>query len=200
MSEKYINVDLNDERAGKIAEVIGNKTCMKILDALAEKEMSAGEISDELGMAMNTIGYNIEKLVDSGLVEKKKEFLWSVKGKRVMRYKVANKKIVISPAKKIRGLLSTLVISGLIGIGLKVWSDSKMLSVKSLDYAAAGAAESTASGASAALMEKAPEAVNTGRDVVVNIMQVGNPASWFIIGVIVALIIIALFNWRKVWK
>lgn len=33
-------IDLDDERAEKIAEVITNKTCKKILSALAEKEMS----------------------------------------------------------------------------------------------------------------------------------------------------------------
>ena len=40
MSEKYISLDLNDPRAGRIGEVIGNSSCNKILELLAEKEMN----------------------------------------------------------------------------------------------------------------------------------------------------------------
>lgn len=198
MSEKIISIDLDDERIGKIADVISNKTCKKILDSLAEKEMSAGEISDELGIPLNTAGYNLEKLVDAGLIEKKKEFLWSEKGKRIVKYKVANKKIVISPARRIKGLLSTLFISGLIAIGVKVWSDSNIFSAGSNDYVVEKVAESTSStatSASSALMAGASEAGN----IVASSIQTGNPALWFISGVVVALVILVLFNWRKIW-
>ncbi|MEK6888954.1 MAG: helix-turn-helix domain-containing protein [Nanoarchaeota archaeon] len=199
MSDKIISVDLDDERIGKIADVISNKTCKKILDVLAEKEMSAGEISEELKIPLNTAGYNLEKLSDAGLIEKKKEFLWSEKGKRIVKYRVANKKIVISPVKRIKGLLSTLIISGLIGVGLKVWSGSKVMQAGSAESVADKAVESasSASSASSELVAKTPEAVASATG---NVIQVGDPAFWFMTGVIVALVIIVLFNWRKIWK
>ena len=72
MAEKIISIDLNDPRSAKIAEVIRNKTCKRILGLIAEKEVSESEISSELSLPMNTIGYNVKKLVDSGLIEEEK--------------------------------------------------------------------------------------------------------------------------------
>ena len=80
MNDKYLNIDLNDPRAGAIAEVMANNTCKKILEALAEKEMSVTEISQSLNMPLNTIDYNIKKLLSAGLIIPTKEFFWSVKG------------------------------------------------------------------------------------------------------------------------
>jgi len=122
MSKKEINMDLDDPRAGKIAEVLGNKTCKKILGVLAEeKEMTESEIASELGVPLNTVGYNVKKLVSAGLIEKVGGFLWSVKGKRVHKYKVSNKKIVISPrinvSKILAGFIGVLVV-GLVVIAL----------------------------------------------------------------------------------
>ncbi|MEK6825474.1 MAG: beta-propeller domain-containing protein [Nanoarchaeota archaeon] len=97
MSDKYLNIDLHDPRAAAIAEVLANKTCKKILDLLAEKEMSESDISNLLGIPLNTVGYNMKKLLESGLVVKTKTFFWSVKGKKIPTYRLANKKIVISP-------------------------------------------------------------------------------------------------------
>ena len=34
MTEKYLNIDIEDPRSGKIAEVLGNKTSKKILSLL----------------------------------------------------------------------------------------------------------------------------------------------------------------------
>lgn len=199
-NEKYISVELGDERAGRIAEVIGNKTCMKILELISENEMSESEISENLKIPMNTANYNVKKLREAGLIEESKGFLWSVKGKRIKKYKVADKKIIISPSKKIKGLLSTLIISGLITVGLKLWSDSMDVSVKSIADSSAEKFVESASSASSALMAKAPEVIEVGNNAVGNIIQYGNPALWFIIGVIVALLLVVLFNWRKIWK
>ena len=84
MSDSYFNVDLNDPRASAIAEVLSNKSCKAILALLAEQsEISEGEIAVKLGMPLNTVGYNMKKLVEAGFVEKSSGFFWSVKGKRV---------------------------------------------------------------------------------------------------------------------
>jgi len=105
--EKYVLVSLEDERAGKIAEALGNKTCKKILDLLSEKELSESEIAKQLSLPLNTADYNVKKLVKSGFIEEKKH-LWSSKGKRIPVYKISNKHIVISPKKTFPSQLKSI--------------------------------------------------------------------------------------------
>ena len=121
MARKEINMDIDDPRIGKVAEVISNKTCKKILGVLAEEpEMSESEIASRLGLPLNTIGYNVDKLVEAGLIEPVKGFLWSVKGKRIQKYRVANKKIVISPKVNVNkiaaGFVGALILVGVIAL------------------------------------------------------------------------------------
>lgn len=101
MSEKYFNIDIDDPRASKIAEVMSNKTSKRILSLIAEKELTASEIAAELDLPLNTVGYHIEKLLEAGLIEKSKNFFWSIKGKKMPTYRLSNKKILISPKKLI---------------------------------------------------------------------------------------------------
>ncbi len=91
-------MNLNDKRSKKIAEVMGNKTSKKIIDYLSyNSEKSEEDIAKALDMKINTVEYNLKKLLDSGLVEKSKKFFWSKKGKKIPLYKLAKKHIVISP-------------------------------------------------------------------------------------------------------
>ena len=113
--EKYILVSLEDEKAGKLANVLASKTSKRILDLLAEKELSESEIAKELKMPLNTVEYNLKKLLEAGIIEKSKHY-WSVKGKKVETYKVANKLIVISPKRsniysKLKGVAPVALIS-----------------------------------------------------------------------------------------
>ena len=101
MDDKFILMGLNDKRSKKIAEVLGNKTCKKIIDYLAEtKQASEKDIADALNIPINTTEYNLKKLLETGLVEKTKNFFWSKKGKKIPMYKLAKKHIVISPKSK----------------------------------------------------------------------------------------------------
>ncbi len=96
--DKFIMMKMDDPRSKKVAEVLGNKTCKKILDYLAENtEKSEEDISKELKVPINTIEYNLKKLLESGLVEKAKNFFWSKRGKKIDLYKLAKKHIIISP-------------------------------------------------------------------------------------------------------
>lgn len=126
MKENYISIDLNDPRAKDISEIIGNKTCNKILNLLAEKELNESEISEELEIPLNSVDYNIKKLIKSGLIESSKH-KWSVRGKKMPEYKLSDKKIIISPRK-----LSTksLVIPALIIGGALTFIVKKITSVK----------------------------------------------------------------------
>jgi len=101
-NNKFIFIGLDDDKAGHIAEVLKNKTCKKILDFLADtKEASEKDISDSLKMPINTIEYNLKKLIKGGFVVKTKNFFWSVKGKKIPMYKLARKHIIISPNKSL---------------------------------------------------------------------------------------------------
>lgn len=117
MDDKYILMGLEDSRAGHVAEVLKNKTCKKILDFLADtKEASELDISKGLKMPINTAEYNLKKLIKAGLVEKTKNFFWSVKGKKIPMYKLARKHIIISPSKKpnlsyLKSILPAIIVA-----------------------------------------------------------------------------------------
>lgn len=101
MTDKFIMIGLGDEKSSKIANILGNKTCKKIIDFLSEeKEASEKDIADALNIPINTAEYNLKKLIDAGLVEKTKNFFWSKRGKKIPMYKVAKKHIIISPKSK----------------------------------------------------------------------------------------------------
>jgi len=108
--DKFILMGLNDERSKKIAEVLGNKTCKVIVDHLADvKEASEKDISDALDVPINTVEYNLKKLLDTGLVKKSKNFFWSQKGRKIPMYRLANKHIIISPRKPSLSYLKSII-------------------------------------------------------------------------------------------
>ncbi len=186
MVNKYINFDLDDSRASIIAEVMANKTCKKILSLIAEKEMSAGDISLELKVPLNTIGYNIEKLLKSGLIEKSKNYFWSAKGKKIPTYGISNKKIIISPKTMYKGILPALLVSGLAALGIKIFgsvgSDGVINSVNEAYAPTVKLADSvTASGA-----QMMNGAVQTG--------ILHNAWVWFLLGAMVSLFVFLIWN------
>ena len=96
MNKKTLLVlSLDDSRVVKVAEVISNKTCRKILELLSQRSMTESQISEELGVPISTIHYNIQKLLDSGLIESK-EFHYSKKGREINHYTTSNTYIVIA--------------------------------------------------------------------------------------------------------
>jgi len=100
MEDKFILMGLNNENSKYVADALKSKTCQKILDFLAEtKEASEKDISNALNIPLNTVEYNLKKLIKSKLVEKTKNFFWSVKGRKINMYKLAKKYIIISPNK-----------------------------------------------------------------------------------------------------
>ncbi|MBU0957930.1 MAG: helix-turn-helix domain-containing protein, partial [Nanoarchaeota archaeon] len=89
-NDKYIMIGMDDERSEHVAEVMKNKTCKKIIDYLADYgDSSENDISKGLSVPINTIEYNLQKLIKAGLVEKAKKHFWSVKGRKIDIYKLA---------------------------------------------------------------------------------------------------------------
>src|SRR3989344_430789 len=121
MTEHFVKMDIEDPRAAAIAEVMANKTCKKILALLAERnELSESDIAQALGAPLNTVGYNMKKLVVSGLVEKTKKFFWSVKGKRIPTYKLSRREIVISPRRLVVPQVLSFLAIGIVAVILAI--------------------------------------------------------------------------------
>lgn len=186
MSRNFINIDLEDPKTGLVAEALSNKTCVKILSLLAEQELTASDVASKLGIPLNTTGYNLDKLVASGLVEKSPNFFWSVKGKKTPVYKVANKRIIISPKKSYRGIVPAIIASGVFALVLRAYINSKTFigDNKLAEYAVPAAESASAlSGAGASLL---------------NIGWI-----WFIVGALFSLLIAFLWDWfsyRRAFK
>lgn len=133
MTEKYLLFNLDDEKAKKLGEIISNPTARKIVNFLAEKEASESGISKELNLALNTVEYNLNKLLEAGIIEKSKNFFWSEKGRKIENYKVANKLIVISPKKtsvysKLKGIVPVVLISAVFSIFILWYNRAKEFS------------------------------------------------------------------------
>lgn len=186
--KKYIIVSMEDERAGKIADVLGNKTCKKIIDLLAEKESSEKEIAEKLKIPINTAEYNLKKLLDSGLIEKTKNFFWSAKGKKVPLYKLSNKSIVISPkgkiSSKLTSVLPALIIGGIGAVLIKYLVNPISRASNLMDKS-----ESLIAPEATAIAEQSANAFS--------ILQTLPNWYWFSLGVIITAVIVIVVNWRK---
>jgi len=121
MTEKYISVNMDDEKITQIADILSNKTCKKILGYLAEKEASEGDITRDLKLAISTVEYNLNKLIDAGLVRASKNFFWSVKGKKIKTYGLANKKIIISTKRRFSGMIASVIAGGVMLGAIKLF-------------------------------------------------------------------------------
>jgi len=184
MSKKYIMVSMDDERTGKIAEVLGNKTCKKIIDLLSDRESSEKEIADKLKIPMNTAEYNLKKLLYSGLIEKTKKFFWSAKGKKIVMYKLSNKSIVISPKGKISSGIKTIlpvaIVSGVLALIVRQLTKTNITQAVDKGLGAPTAVE-FASGAQTGVFTLAQIPIWI----------------WFWLGTVIALVIFAVINWRS---
>lgn len=117
MNDIKVAVSLEDDEAGQIASAIGNKTSRNILNFLTDKESTESEIASGLKLNLNTVEYNLKKLIKVGLIEKSKNFLWSSKGRRIEKYSVARRSIIISAREKKINTLP-VIFAGIIGIFL----------------------------------------------------------------------------------
>ena len=194
-SKKYIMLELDDEKLKVLTDVLSNKTAKKILEYLADKEASETEIVRDLDLAANTVNYNVRKLIEAGLVESGKKWFWSVKGKKVLKYKVANKKIIISPKNSSTNnkILGAFVITGIAAFLIKVFSVNFISLPNTIpSYAADSGME-----AAKVVSDTAVSGVSAGSGVAQAVQISNNFWIWFLFGGIAALIIFMILNWKK---
>ena len=189
--ENFMLVSLDDDKSKEIAEVISSPTCRKVINYLAErKEASQKDLADALHISLNTLDYNIKKLLSSGFIQKRKNFFWSKKGKKIIMYELSRKSIVIShkntPAQKLKSIVPAVIVAAAGTIAL--WAYEKINSFSqtapNLKYDAGVMEASQIVGAS-----------SSGTNFISSI-----PAPvwiWFATGAFVAIIIFSLVNWRK---
>ena len=187
MVDNYISIDLNDSRTKNIAEIIGNKTCKKILNLLAEKELNESEIADELNIPLNSVDYNIKKLIKSGLIESSKH-KWSVRGKRMPSYKISDKKIIISPR---RISSSVLLVPALLVGGAIAFVVKKLTQAPSINFNLAQTKEAAGS-----LMMNSPRAISEVTEKV-GFFQSLASWEWFLIGIWFGIILFFLMTYIK---
>jgi DNA-binding transcriptional ArsR family regulator len=94
--ESFMLVSLKEDKAKKLAQVMSNPSCIKILEYLAGKDATETQVAKDLKIPLSTVHYNLQQLVDAKLVIVD-EFHYSEKGREVNHYKLANKYIIIAP-------------------------------------------------------------------------------------------------------
>ena len=207
----FMLVSLEDSKSKAISEVLGSKTCKKIIGHLSErKEASQKDLSDALSIPMNTLDYNIKKLLDSGFIQKRKNFFWSQKGKKIAMYELSNKSIVISPKKsssqKFKSILPAFILTA--AGTFAVWAYEKIkYSSYNLQNSIQTSVSNYATGSSGTVLSKgaevasAPSAIGIAYDSSRTILSAtSHPVliwPWFLAGAILTTIIISIVNWKK---
>src|SRR3989339_159661 len=194
---------IKDFKVKKIAEVLSSETSKKIISYLTTvKEANAKEISDKLGLAMNTVDYNLKKLLESQIIQKRKNFFWSSKGKKIIMYELSNKSIIIAPKdtteifSKLKSLLPVFLLTGSLTFAVYVYEKitNSLANIQTL----------SSSEMTKGSFAGAPQiATDTARDVTINSIEnfVGFPINplwiWFLAGSLTAILIFTILNWRK---
>ena len=191
--ESFILVNLKEDKAKKLAQVISNKTSREILDYLSKIEASETKISKELNLPLSTVHYNIQHLLRAQLITSE-EFKYSVKGKVMPRYKVTNKFVILAPetvkSESIKQkLMKILPISLLAFVGSGIIYLYDNIQLRNLSFGLQAPQSENFDQALAPLAEKTSE--------VTQISSEPNVALWFLFGALFVIIvgfIVSLFK------
>jgi DNA-binding transcriptional ArsR family regulator len=203
--ETFLMVSLEEDKAKKLAQVISNDSCRKILDYLSNSKATESELAEKLSIPISTVQYNLKHLVESKLVEAE-EFHYSEKGKEVLHYSIANKYVIIAPKSasegimnKLRSIIPALGIIGALSLIIQFSSGLFEASAKSsitpmMKSAAAPIAREYAVAESAPMLQTASDSVtqaglsaaNTAYPAVSSSVN-QFPGVWFAVGAVVCL-------------
>lgn len=96
--EKLLILHLSED-CKKISRLLSNETSIRILKLLNNKSMSAGDLANELQVRLNTLKYNLDSLLEVGLI-RVRQIKWSWKGRKVKIYEAVKRLIILLPGKK----------------------------------------------------------------------------------------------------
>ncbi|MPM61252.1 hypothetical protein SDC9_108110 [bioreactor metagenome] len=113
--EKLLILQISED-SRKIARTLSNEISIRILKLLERKSMSAADIADELGVRLNTLKYNLDSLLEVGLI-RVRQVKWSRKGREIKIYETVGKTIILLPGKKIPDV--SLILTMLLQHSLK---------------------------------------------------------------------------------
>jgi DNA-binding transcriptional ArsR family regulator len=192
MEEKYIMLDLDDDKSKDVAEALSNDTCKKILKLLADKEASETEIARELNIPVNTAEYNIKKLEKAGMIETQKHF-WSVKGKKMPSYRLSRKYIVIAPKKsnweKFKPILPIAIVSIIFAFIIQIYFESRETALSAVQRVNDSLQEKAISAASD-VAANLPAATSISSGIL-------NYYTWYLLGVLTAILVLMIWLWKK---
>jgi len=99
----YETIDINDERAKELAQILVNEKAIAILHLIEETPMSISEIARKLNLPISTVSYHIDKMMRVGLIE----IAGKKYGKRLQEvklYRASNRPILLVPRKSVAGV------------------------------------------------------------------------------------------------
>ena len=196
--EKVLILPLG-EKSKKITRTLSNDSARQVLELLIDKAMSASEITKEMDVPLTTVKYNLNALIESGLITIK-QTKWSAKGRKIKIYAPAHKLIVVVPDKTDRKsvvdilrrylgvLLGAAVVSGII----EVWHYRP-----SLRGAPSAVMEETAK-RGVPVPAQAPTTKGVGMPSIDLSQMLGNhPGVWFFFGCIFVVVLLVLMEYRR---
>ncbi len=86
--------NLSGDEGERILEALADDTRRSILQALENEQLAASEIAEKLDMSIQRVQYNIDKLVDAGLV-KSDAYKYGERGQEMDLYELEQKQFVI---------------------------------------------------------------------------------------------------------
>ena len=104
-SIKVMSVD--DEKIKTVGEILSNDSSRAILKILANKEMSANQISQDTDLSIALVAFHLKKMQDVGII-KMTSTGKSVKGQDVKYYSVTNQSFLITPARRADSILDSV--------------------------------------------------------------------------------------------
>jgi len=95
-SDKNLEILFLSEESRKLIQALSNANSLKILKLLENKDMSAGELAENLSLGLSTLKYNLDSLLDAGMI-RVSEVKWSQRGRKIKIYEPVEKIIVLVP-------------------------------------------------------------------------------------------------------
>lgn len=200
--KNFLLLSLEDAKINKIASTISNKSCKKILDYLAENEGTETEIAQKLELPLSTVHYNLQQLIDAGLIAAE-EYHYSLKGREVYHYKLVNKYIIIAP-KNTHGLKEKL--RGILPVGAIVLGAAALLQLFSNYFSKSILAKENFMVAKSAAVERAEATVSEAATLAADLAPITaekvylipqDIALWFLIGALFTLIVYFVWSWFR---